>query len=161
MVVVMDKGHIKQAGPARDVYSYPLDRYVAEFLGGQNVIAGRVEHVSDGFASVRPPDMAPIRVPLGALSAPSTGGRIDLAIRRDDIVLQRPSDAGLKPDVATLPGRVRAVEYQGSFVKVMLDPVGADEFIVYVPERQFYAAPFTVGDLAVATWDVGHGRLLA
>jgi len=82
-------------------------------------------------------------------------------VRRDDIVLRRPSDAGSTSDLAALPGRVRAVEYQGSFVKVMLDPIGPDEFIVYVPERQFYAAPFTVGDLAVATWDVGHGRLLA
>ena len=43
MVVVMEKGRIKQAGPAREVYSAPRDRYVAEFLGGQNVFCGRVE----------------------------------------------------------------------------------------------------------------------
>ena len=41
IVVVMEKGKIKQAGPARDVYAYPRDRYVAEFLGGQNVLSGQ------------------------------------------------------------------------------------------------------------------------
>ena len=40
IVVVMEKGKIKQAGPARDVYDQPQDRYVAEFLGGQNVLTG-------------------------------------------------------------------------------------------------------------------------
>ena len=43
MVVVMEQGKIKQAGAARDVYAHPQDRYVAEFLGGQNVLSGRVE----------------------------------------------------------------------------------------------------------------------
>src|SRR3954471_24553823 len=47
LVVVMEKGKIKQAGPARDVYAYPHDRYVAEFLGGQNVLSGRVEKIAD------------------------------------------------------------------------------------------------------------------
>src|SRR5713101_140469 len=45
IVVVMEKGKIKQSGPARDVYAHPRDRYVAEFLGGQNVLSGKVEKV--------------------------------------------------------------------------------------------------------------------
>src|SRR4249919_1736637 len=32
VVVVMEKGKIKQAGPAREVYAEPRDRYVAQFL---------------------------------------------------------------------------------------------------------------------------------
>src|ERR1700710_1872813 len=32
LVVVMEKGKIKQAGPAREVYAQPKDRYVAHFL---------------------------------------------------------------------------------------------------------------------------------
>jgi putative spermidine/putrescine transport system ATP-binding protein len=43
IVVVMEKGKIKQSGAARDVYAHPRDRYVAEFLGGQNVLSGKVE----------------------------------------------------------------------------------------------------------------------
>eukprot|EP01037_Dinobryon_pediforme_P016558 gene16558-16738_t len=92
---------------------------------------------------------------------PPTGAHIDVAVRRDDIDLRRPTDGAVNPDTSALPGRVRSVEYQGSYVKVMLDPVGHDEFIVYVPERKFYLNSFAVGDLVVATWDVSHARLLA
>src|SRR6202035_1741903 len=46
LVVVMDKGKIRQAGPAREVYASPKDRYVAEFLGGQNVLCGQVQTVN-------------------------------------------------------------------------------------------------------------------
>ena len=40
IVVVMKDGTIRQAGPARQVYDYPRDRYVAEFLGGQKCPVG-------------------------------------------------------------------------------------------------------------------------
>ena len=52
LVVVMEKGKIRQAGPARDVYDSPNDRYVAEFLGGQNVLTGNVRTVNGRHAEV-------------------------------------------------------------------------------------------------------------
>jgi putative spermidine/putrescine transport system ATP-binding protein len=67
----------------------------------------------------------------------------------------------IDPAMVAIPGRVRALEYQGSFVKVMLDPIGDDEFIVYVPERKFYETPFQIGDLTLAAWELGYARLLA
>jgi putative spermidine/putrescine transport system ATP-binding protein len=159
MVVVMDKGQIRQAGAARDVYAFPKDRYVAEFLGGQNIISGHVEGAAEGFFAIRPPDHKPILVTCPRGRAPDPGSVADIAVRRDDIALMKPSET-LKPAVASLPGRVRALEYQGSFVKVMFDPVGNDDFIVYVPERKFFETPFQVGDIALATWEVEHARLL-
>ena len=54
-----------------------------------------------------------------------------------------------------------AVEYQGNFVKVMLDAIGADEFIAYVPERTFFRDPYAIGDVVLATWPSDLARLLA
>ena len=159
LVVVMDHGQIRQAGPARDVYAFPKDRYVAEFLGGQNVISGRVESSAEGFVAIRPPEQKPIRVRYAAAREPDRGAHADVAIRRDDIVLLKPTDT-VDPSLVTLTGRVRTLEYQGSFVKVMLDPVDDDDFIVYVPERKFFETPFQIGEHAFAAWEVEHGRLL-
>src|SRR3984893_15169034 len=64
IVVVMEKGKIKQAGPARDVYAYPRDRYVAEFLGGQNILSGRVQTVNGSRAVVAAAELRGIEVPL-------------------------------------------------------------------------------------------------
>src|SRR6185436_11486370 len=85
IVVVMEKGKIKQAGPARDVYDQPQDRYVAEFLGGQNVLRGKVEKIDGEQATVVAPEMRDVVVPLGIRRGLSPGAVVDFAVRRDDI----------------------------------------------------------------------------
>jgi putative spermidine/putrescine transport system ATP-binding protein len=159
MVVVMDRGQIMQAGPARDVYATPRDRYVAEFLGGQNVFSGRVDAVEGGVVSFAAPQMKSVTVPVGSARV-SKGDTIDVAVRRDDVDLIRPG-VGLPADTSSLASRVLAVEYQGNFVKVMLDATDTDEFVAYIPERTFFRDPYTIGDVVQATWPSQLARLLA
>src|SRR5712675_170092 len=78
IVVVMEKGKIKQAGPARDVYDQPQDRYVAEFLGGQNVLSGKVEKVSDDHIVISQPNRSGIHVGVRPSASVGIGDRIDL-----------------------------------------------------------------------------------
>jgi putative spermidine/putrescine transport system ATP-binding protein len=160
IVVVMEKGKIKQAGPARDVYDQPQDRYVAEFLGGQNVLTGRIERIEGTSAIIVSPEMRDVVVPLGARCTASAGDRVDFAIRRDDVDLVRPERGG-GSQRAKVPSRVRAIEYQGNFVKVILDKIGDDELIAYVPDRVFYRDPFSVGDVVIAGWEKDKTRMLA
>ena len=160
MVVVMEKGQIKQAGPARDVYDQPRDRYVAEFLGGQNVLSGRVERIEGDSAVIVAQEMRDVVVPLGLRRSISAGDRVDFAVRRDDVDLVRP-EASVTSTRAKVPSRVRAIEYQGNFVKVMLDNIGSDELIAYVPDRIFYRDPFSVGDVVMAGWEKDKTRMLA
>ena len=160
IVVVMEKGRIKQAGPARDVYDQPRDRYVAEFLGGQNVLSGRIERIDGDSAVISAQDMRDVVVPLGTRRTLSTGDRIDFAVRRDDVDLMRP-ESGAGVSRAKVPSRVRAIEYQGNFVKVILDNIGSDELIAYVPDRIFYRDPFSVGDVVLAGWEKDKTRMLA
>jgi putative spermidine/putrescine transport system ATP-binding protein len=159
-VVVMEKGRIKQAGPARDVYDQPRDRYVAEFLGGQNVLSGRIARIEGDSAMIATEEMRDVVVPLGPRRTLSAGDRVDFAIRRDDVDLTRP-EMGAGSPRAKVPSRVRAIEYQGNFVKVILDHIGNDELIAYVPDRVFYRDPFAIGDLVVAGWDKDKTRMLA
>jgi putative spermidine/putrescine transport system ATP-binding protein len=45
LVVVMEAGHIRQAGPARDIFDRPRTAFVARFIGGHNIVGtpgGRV-----------------------------------------------------------------------------------------------------------------------
>ena len=48
IVVVMDQGQIEQAASAREVYDLPRTRYVARFMGGQNVLSGTVGERGSG-----------------------------------------------------------------------------------------------------------------
>jgi putative spermidine/putrescine transport system ATP-binding protein len=45
LMVVMEAGHIRQAGPARDIFERPRTAFVARFIGGHNIVGtpgGRV-----------------------------------------------------------------------------------------------------------------------
>src|SRR5262245_35338779 len=108
MVVVMDQGHIEQAASARDVYAVPYSAYVARFMGGQNVLSGRVtgaegnrlaiELGNGGRAEFAPPS-----------AAPALGATAYLSIRRDRIHLRKKSgDSGPSP-VNMVTGTVRAI----------------------------------------------------
>jgi putative spermidine/putrescine transport system ATP-binding protein len=161
LVVVMEKGKIRQAGAARDVYDSPKDRYVAEFLGGQNVLSGRIQSVN-GKHAVMAAAGSGIQVPLSPGVKLSTGDSIALAVRRDDIDLIRPGDKTATTDgTAAVASRVTAIEYQGYFVKVMLDAGSNEDFVVYVSGRKFFSDPFGVGDVVMATWPIEHARILA
>ena len=93
LVVVMDHGHIEQAASAYDVYAKPLTAYVARFMGGQNVLGGRVSAVSNGMIVLDLPTHG--RVEFAAADpAPPTGSTLHVSVRRDRILLakQKPVD---------------------------------------------------------------------
>ena len=160
LVVVMEKGKIKQAGPAREVYAQPKDRYVAHFLGGQNVLSAKVESINGVSMIAATRDARSIVVPLpGPHTGVRGGDRVDLAVRRDDLRLRRPG-SHIEPGWNSTTTRIRAIEYQGSFVKVMLEAEDDAEFVAYVPEREFFVDPFEVGDVVLATWLSSLTRLL-
>lgn len=161
LVVVMEKGKIKQSGAAREVYAQPRDSYVAEFLGGQNILGGRVETINGESLEFSAPDAPRIVVPLDGIRRPNRGDSIEVAVRRDDIHLRRPGAGAIEPGWNVVETRIRAVEYQGSFVKVMLETESVREFVVYVPEREFFEDPMEAGDSVLATWPCSRSRLLA
>jgi putative spermidine/putrescine transport system ATP-binding protein len=66
LVVVMEAGHIRQAGPAREIFEKPNTAFVARFIGGHNVIK-----IARGQVAVRAD-----RCRLGSAgSQPSLSGR--------------------------------------------------------------------------------------
>jgi len=123
------------------------------------VLSGRVEKVN-GASFTLAQQGAGIEVPLQA-RAVHVGDSVDIAVRRDDVELVRPGTQLPLGRAAALSGRVLAIEYQGAFVKVMLDAVPDDEFIAYVPEKTFFSDPLNVGDVVLATWVADRARALA
>ncbi len=78
---VMQGGRILQIGGPRAIYDHPANRFVADFIGETNFLAGEVEAIADGLAT--------IRLACGALTVRAAGldrGRkITLAIRPEQV----------------------------------------------------------------------------
>jgi putative spermidine/putrescine transport system ATP-binding protein len=159
LVVVMNQGNIEQAASARDVYAVPLSAYVARFMGGQNVLEGRVSAVADGMVALDLPDHGraefPARDPV-----PPTGSTVNISVRRDRIHLAKRTDDGGADSVNAVNGKVLAVEYQGGWVKVTLGANGGDDFVVNLPDGEFFTDPVNAGDTVRAHWAANDVHLL-
>jgi putative spermidine/putrescine transport system ATP-binding protein len=159
LVVVMDQGHIEQAASARDVYAKPLTAYVARFMGGQNVFAGRVSAVADGMVVLDLPNRSRVEFAADG-TVPPTGSTVHISVRRDRVHLARRSGDSSAGGFNAVSGRVRAIEYQGTWVKVTLEGWGGEDFVVNLPDSEFFADPVNVGDAAWAHWAAGDVHLL-
>ena len=148
LVVVMDQGHIEQAASARDVYTKPLTAYVARFMGGQNVFAGRVSEITNGVVVLDMPERGRIEFPASN-PIPSIGSTAHVSVRRDRIHLTKQNAAGI---VNTVSGKVRAIEYQGTWVKVTLEGATSEDFVVNLPDTEFFVDTVNPGDTVRAYW---------
>ena len=158
MVVVMKDGRIEQAASAREVYARPGSAYVARFMGGQNVLRGSLTEVADGWAKLAGEHGETFEVALGD-SRPRRGDTVFFSIRRDLIRLQNGS-APAAERVNAITATVYAIEYQGTFVKVTLRTAEGGEFVVSVPDGEFFANPAATGNEVAASWRAEDVHLL-
>jgi putative spermidine/putrescine transport system ATP-binding protein len=162
MVVVMDQGQIEQAATAREVYDSPRTGYVARFMGGHNVLSGTVL-ARDASSVTINSGVKQIKLTAPA-AAPATGSAFEASVRRDHVRLSRASSIGDATAINAVVGRVSAIEYQGTWLKITIDEACAEEFVANIPDHVFFADPLKVGDTVLAQWtapDVhyldGHG----
>jgi putative spermidine/putrescine transport system ATP-binding protein len=157
LVVVMDQGRIEQAAAPEVIYATPQSAYVARFMGGHNVLSGRLAQITNGIATLENDKGERFEVAMtDGLVAP--GEPVNLSIRRDRVALRNGAAAG--PAANQVSGTVYAIEYQGAFVKVTLRTAGDDDFVAYLRDDQFLESPVEIGDAATATWQRADLHLL-
>ncbi len=103
-VVVMHQGRIEQAGSPREVYDQPATPFVAEFVGGANVLSGRV---LNGKASVS-------TLHVTAPAAAPDGANVQAFVRPQDVKLEKAADDADHVSV----GRVEKITIVGGQAKV-------------------------------------------
>jgi putative spermidine/putrescine transport system ATP-binding protein len=155
-VVVMAQGRIVQAANAREIYAEPNSTYVAQFMGGQNVLAGRLETIAGDLGTLVGEHGERFAMQMDGLRA-LVGQTLYFAVRRDHVRLE-PRTAGEAAPMNSVTGRVRAIEYQGTFVKVTLESTSSTTgglFVAYVEEGNYFRSPIAVGERVTARWNVG------
>ena len=149
LVVVMDQGRIEQAAAPEVIYATPASAYVARFMGGHNVLSGRLSRIANGVATLDNDKGERFEVAMtDGLAAP--GAPVNVSIRRDRVALE--NGAAAATGVNQVSGAVYAIEYQGAFVKVTLRTPGDDDFVAYLRDDQFLRNPVQIGDAATASW---------
>jgi ABC-type Fe3+/spermidine/putrescine transport system ATPase subunit len=118
-IVVMDAGHIVQAGTPKEVFDRPNSPFVASFMGAENTIALDVRATGAGVEVQAGPG-APVRwdgeVPVGAVTA----------YFRDDVAALDAPDAQREGSLV-LPGTITQRTYPG----------GHYRYVVAIDDRHF------------------------
>lgn len=128
-IVVMDGGRVRQAGSPHEVYDEPADPFTAEFLGGANVIRGRVQN---GALEVGP---ISFHVPKDA----PEGASVCVMVRPHEVRLSRGPEAGAA-------GVLKSVRRVGRHVKATVALAGGTTLHVEVPRAEFESMCVGEGD---------------
>ena len=112
---VMIDGRFAQMGTPREIFSAPHDRYVARFVGIENIIEGTVVSKDGGMATV---DAAGVIV--CAVTPLQAKTDVYLCLRPEDIAVSSSAEhAGSIRNV--LPGRVSAITPMGPLNHLIID----------------------------------------
>ena len=108
-IIVMDRGVIAQEGSPSDLYERPSTAFVADFMGGANLIPCQIVHWANGQARVR------LSGAEFGIVSPVRPERAMIVIRPSAVQLER-TDGG-----ASLAGTVRKATYLGSHWELSVD----------------------------------------
>jgi iron(III) transport system ATP-binding protein len=101
-IIVMNNGRIAQEGTPADLYQRPADAFVADFIGGANLVRCEIVGRDDGATAVR---LGPVTLRLP--------GRLD---GDEAILVIRPSAVRLESSASpqSMPAEIRKATYLGS-----------------------------------------------
>ena len=109
-MAIMRDGVIVQVGTPREVYQFPKNAFVASFIGETNFISGKVQHASNGTAT--------IETPVGALHSEGVyheltqGAPVRCSIRPEALVIDGTQNGGNAAG-NRINAQVTAVNYLG------------------------------------------------
>jgi putative spermidine/putrescine transport system ATP-binding protein len=145
-VAVINDGHIEQLGPPSELYERPATRFVAEFIGESNTMAGLVRSLSGRECEVE------TRGGLRFVVRVS----VDVHSGQQVSVVTRPENIAFGAEAAGLPntfvGRVEDVSYVGQYIRYRISISPLETVTVSVPNRSVVVEGKNVGSNVEIGW---------
>ena len=124
-IVVLDAGFVSQVGRPLELYHYPVNRFVAGFIGSpkMNFMSVQIEDVEDERVLVQLSNAETFWIPVEGKTV-NKGERMSLGIRPEHLLNAEEADAAIE-------GEVQIVEKLGNETQIYLHLDNADADVVY------------------------------
>ena len=154
-VVIMGHGEIAQVGKPRDIYRGPANRFVAEFVGRNNILSGQVTSVTKSNAAVKTSAGAfKVKLPNGRTL--TKGDHLSFAISADLVHLSPKKPRGENVVACTLISE----EFVGSVMTLFLESADGTEFKAQVQERELANVELKSGEQLYLHWPAASAHVL-
>lgn len=154
-IAVMNQGRIEQLDTPSRIYSFPSNRFVADFIGNCNLLEASVIEHHDGRLRLQAAGLGELLAPAVEICLPGDKGV--LALRPEQVRIGAPENA---PDVANrFPGKVRDFLYVGDVTTYQVSLDNGLELAALRPnDAPGRARFFEIGDRVTVSWaaDAGH-----
>ncbi len=151
-IVVMDHGHIDQVGTPTEIFSAPASRFVARFVGDNNIFVGKVTSVVPaGQGSVIQLEVDGIGTLFCRGQTADVGMTAACCIRADSLTLDVTSTRASSSN--QLLARVSMIEFTGYVTRVSLIVVATGEEVLYkVRTTDWLTQPLAEGQQVTLSW---------
>ena len=119
-ILLMRSGRIIQEGPPTDLFERPATRFVAEFMGVENIVEGELAGVTNAVAVVRVGDHE-FRGQWCGTEATATGSPVCLAVRAERVRLLSDEHRGSDDKPNSLDCRAGSTIYKGKYIDQTLE----------------------------------------
>jgi spermidine/putrescine transport system ATP-binding protein len=141
-VVIMGHGEIEQIGSPQEIFRGPRSRFVAEFVGRNNILGGPVK------GGVMETGQGPVPVP-----APD--GRAEIVVAADRVTVTR-----ARPDGAAIRAAFLSEEFAGTGIICYFETADGAEWKAQVTEAQLAALQLESGQEFWLSWDPARAHVM-
>ena len=127
-IAVFNDGIIQQIGAPRVIYEEPANSFVAQFIGENNRLDGRIETIDGAYCAVRLTSGE--RVVARAVNVAGPGQPTSISLRPEKVRIEA-SESGIQLNRIT--ARVRDLLYLGDHARLLLTVDSEREFAVKQP----------------------------
>ena len=153
-ILVMKNGKIIQTGTPDEVMNHPANRFVANFVGMDSVIPGKILTNRDGALIVAVPGGV-----IEAMGEPLPGEKVYCGIRPENVVIDITNPEQSIHGQNVFPARITTITSIGPFLKVTMDC--GFPLVSYVTRESFTRLKLAVGEKVIASFKATAVHLIS
>ncbi len=123
-ILVINEGHVEQAGTPEEIYNHPATEFVAHFIGSMNILSGMVQ--KDKVP------MGPYTFNLNGMNGFQNGDEIRVFFRPQDIYVSR------DPKTYALEGTILRTSFLGINMKLDIMAENGSRFSAVIPQYIYH-----------------------
>ncbi|HAM90693.1 MAG TPA: spermidine/putrescine ABC transporter ATP-binding protein [Rhodobacteraceae bacterium] len=154
-IAVMSAGELQQLGAPRDIYEYPRNMFVANFIGDTNLFEVSVNKITNGRAQCHIGGGQELTT--DAVDGVAVGSKVNLSVRPERMILSHQSSDG-----ESLKGTVTENIFIGTDITTLVDLDGGPKITIRTSNTERgNKRLIEPGNPAFVTMEAGAARLLA